>query len=459
VDYDTRLAQRTKLLTQILLLAPGQSLAEVKEATFDTTSQLRDLATLRDEYESGIHRATVSAAALSHGVVTAVWIAGGSSLVALIGLFGAALQIGRVRERDARATGIKRAARAFRDELEARFQRALELARSEEDAYPRVEHALREAVPDTAIELLVADSSRAHFHQVAMIESDDAELGCRVSAPAECSAASRGQTQVFASSRALDACSYLLERTGGECSAVCVPVSIAGKSVGVVHATRPLHQPFDRDVIAAAELIARKAGERIGMLRAFTRSETQARTDQLSGLLNRRSLEAQVNELSQDNRAYVVAFGDLDHFELLNDVHGHDAGDRALRLFARVLRDSVRPSDIPARYGGEEFVTVLPDCAVADAIRVVERVRKRLGVALEAGSVPEYTVSFGIAANEGGMTFSQTVELADQALLEAKRAGRDRIMVRNTNLSGLDDVSEPVATDAAATDDPAATAD
>ena len=90
------------------------------------------------------------------------------------------------------------------------------------------------------------------------------------------------------------------------------------------------------------------------MLRAFSKSEVQAHTDPLTGLMNRRSLEVQVRALTEEDRPYIVAYGDLDHFKQLNDVYGHDAGDRALRLFARVAH-SLRPNT-SARYGGEEFV-------------------------------------------------------------------------------------------------------
>jgi diguanylate cyclase (GGDEF)-like protein len=215
----------------------------------------------------------------------------------------------------------------------------------------------------------------------------------------------------------------------GACSAVCVPVSIAGKTVGVIHAAAADHEPLDPDRIADVEVIARRAGERIGMLRAFARSETQARTDQLTGLFNRRSLEQQVHDISSENRAYAVAFADLDEFKQLNDVHGHESGDRALRLFARILRDSVRPSDIPARFGGDEFVVVLPDCGLDEAAVVVERVRARLDDVLSTGDIPSFRASFGISASEGQISFSQTLERADRALLDAKAAGRDRVTV------------------------------
>ena len=124
------------------------------------------------------------------------------------------------------------------------------------------------------------------------------------------------------------------------------------------------------------------------MLRAFAKTEKQAKTDPLTGLLNRRSLEAAAQGLIDNNETYLAAYADLDHFKILNDVHGHDAGDRALKLFARVYRDNVRPSDIPARYGGEEFVVVLPNCELGDAMLVMDRVRDRLAAGIHSGQGP-----------------------------------------------------------------------
>ena len=134
-------------------------------------------------------------------------------------------------------------------------------------------------------------------------------------------------------------------------------------------------------------------------------------------------------DLVDEGEDHVVAYADLDHFKKLNDVHGHDAGDRALRLFARVLRDSVRPSDIPARYGGEEFIVVLPRCSPTDAELVMARVQQRLAAAVRDEPGPEFTVSVGIAPSQITKTFGEVVEAADMALLEAKANGRDRVVV------------------------------
>ena len=302
------------------------------------------------------------------------------------------------------------------------------MVHTEPAAYELVGRALSTSAPGFPAELLVADSSRAHFHQATSTEADGGP-GCPVMSPTDCPAATWGQTQIWASSTALDACPHLQNRPYGACSAVCVPVSIGGKTVSVVHATAPDHHPPDEQVVAKVVLIARKVGERVGMLRAFMRSETQAHTDPLTGLMNRRSLEEKVRGLNEEGHTYVAAYGDLDHFKQLNDVYGHEAGDQALRLFARVLRDTVRPDDLTARYGGEEFVVVLPDCSVSDAYAVINRLREQLAAVQSSRNVPPFTVSFGITAARPENTFTQTLEIADAALLKAKATGRDRVVI------------------------------
>jgi diguanylate cyclase (GGDEF)-like protein len=178
------------------------------------------------------------------------------------------------------------------------------------------------------------------------------------------------------------------------------------------------------------------------MLRAFELSRTQADSDSLTGLLTRRSLESQVRELQDSGVQYAVAYGDLDHFKQVNDVFGHDAGDRALRTFSQVLRDGLRPSDIPCRYGGEEFVVVLPSCSIPEAVAVLERITQRLAVRLTSGQIPAFTVSFGLASSEQAVDFEQVVALADEGLLQAKAAGRDRIVVAGAHGVATTDGSE-----------------
>ena len=376
--------------------------------------------------------ATVTAAAIAdsrHDLL----ITASLELVFLLLTFSATYASVRRRDRQFHANETERDLESDRNDLETRVARSLEMVHTEPDAYVRVARAIAEVAPNQRAQVLVADSSRAHLHQTIALNLPTANSGCPVGTPGDCPAITHGQTQTFAISDALDACPYLADRPEGACSATCVPMSIGGESIGVVHLIAEPNAAVDTETTTRLELIARKAGDRIGMLRAFTRSETEARTDQLTGLLNRRSLESEVRQLADAGQPYTVAYGDLDHFKQLNDVYGHDAGDRALRLFARVLRDSVRPRDIPARYGGEEFVVVLPDCTLGDATQVLERVRENLHRTQTTTPGPPFTVSFGISNldSNSDTNFDEMLKSADQALSTAKEQGRDQIITTN----------------------------
>jgi diguanylate cyclase (GGDEF)-like protein len=164
------------------------------------------------------------------------------------------------------------------------------------------------------------------------------------------------------------------------------------------------------------------------VLRAFSRSEAQAATDPLTGLANRRSFEDAIGGLLRRGNTVTVAFGDIDHFKALNDAHGHDVGDRALRTFSRAFRDSVRPGDMIARWGGEEFVAAFPDTPADAVTPILERMQRSLATLVNAGVVPPFTVSFGVADQYDGDDLGSIVMAADGALLQAKRAGRNCIV-------------------------------
>jgi two-component system cell cycle response regulator len=101
-----------------------------------------------------------------------------------------------------------------------------------------------------------------------------------------------------------------------------------------------------------------------------------------------------------------------------------------LRVFARVLRDGLRPGDLVGRYGGEEFVVVLPNCGETEAVKALEPIRGQLAVTLIETGSPSFTVSFGIAPpGEVGQRFESMVSTADAAFLQAKALGRNRVVV------------------------------
>jgi diguanylate cyclase (GGDEF)-like protein len=358
-------------------------------------------------------------------------LAGGIVALAILVGIAVAGQRARRQERLGRRASERQA-------YETALQDALDMAKTEADAYALMAVAFSQTVPGLQVEMLIADSSRAHFHQTLTTEAPGSPLarsGCGVGSPFDCPATRRGHTLSFPTSRALNACPYVKDRPSGDLSAACVPISLTGRTSGVVHATGPDGMAITPIQTQYLEITSRLAAERIAMLRAFEKSETQAHTDPLTGLWNRRSLENRVRDLTRDGTPYALAYGDLDHFKILNDTHGHEAGDQALRLFARVLGESMRPGDVTARYGGEEFVIVLPDCAPDTAVKVLERVREQLALTLTTGRVPPFTVSFGLASSVDADTFDQVVSVADQALLTAKLDGRNRTVVASPTRS------------------------
>ncbi|HJQ53663.1 MAG TPA: diguanylate cyclase [Gemmatimonadaceae bacterium] len=157
--------------------------------------------------------------------------------------------------------------------------------------------------------------------------------------------------------------------------------------------------------------------------------ELLSTTDSLTGLSNHRSLmnrlDFEVARFKKDKRGFSVLVGDVDHFKQYNDAFGHPAGDEVLQRIAEIMRDSTRKNDCCARYGGEEFVIVLPDTAIADALDTAEHIRAR--VAAKKFNGRKMTLSIGVASfPEDADDAEAIIAVADEALYQAKREGRDR---------------------------------
>jgi diguanylate cyclase (GGDEF)-like protein/PAS domain S-box-containing protein len=316
---------------------------------------------------------------------------------------------------------------AQRDIFGTQLVEALEMADEESATFDVVERAMGEISPDSAMELLLSDSSRAHLERAATNPTGGAPE-CPVQSPFSCVAVRRGNPVVFDTSESLNACPKLRDRPGGACSAVCVPVSFMGRALGVLHATGPVGEPPSARQVAQLTTLATQAGARIGTVRAFQRTQLQASTDGLTGLVNRRTLESHLRGLIKHGRPFALAMADLDHFKQLNDTHGHEAGDRALRVFSQTARDVLREDDVIARWGGEEFVIVIPDLDRHQASSALERIRERLSQA-HGGDHPAFTASFGVTDSTRATALEHLLQLADIALYTAKEDGRDRISV------------------------------
>jgi diguanylate cyclase (GGDEF)-like protein len=313
-------------------------------------------------------------------------------------------------------------------EFYAQLHRALEMASVEDGVYTVARRAVASIVPDATVELLLADSSEAHLKPAMQREGTPARAGCGVTAPRDCPAIRRGQTAAYPADSDLDSCPWLVDRAPETSSAVCIPVSTIGRSIGVLHTVGPVGTLPDPSGIAQLEAIAEQIGGRIGTIRVMEKTHLQAATDPLTGLLNRRSLENQAKDLLHRGIPFSLAMGDLDHFKKLNDTHGHDVGDRALRQFARVMRTVLRSEDLVSRYGGEEFVLIFPGQEAPAAAAALVRVQENLLLSSVAGAVPPFTVTFGVAHSDEAGSLEELVRIADASLFRGKREGRNRVI-------------------------------
>jgi len=211
----------------------------------------------------------------------------------------------------------------------------------------------------------------------------------------------------------------------------------------VVELERLLGLAFEiNERVAASEL---SLAESILMLkRREAQSRAESLTDALTGLANRRALEQALHteiERSRRNRQSLCALmADLDHFKQVNDTYGHAVGDKALEAFADVLRASTRATDVLIRFGGEEFIVLMPATALAAAVDIAERIRVSFAERRVDPVLVPLTASFGVVelgVRESGPAF---LLRADDALYQAKAAGRNTIVGGPTVPEAVEDL-------------------
>ncbi len=317
---------------------------------------------------------------------------------------------------------------AERDSFGSQLIEAFEMADTQPEVLQIVERAMAVITSEMPVELLLSDSSKAHLEPSAENPIAGAP-GCPVGSPFSCVAVRRGTHVVFESSESLNACAMLRDHVGHPCSAVCVPVTFMGRALGVLHATGPNNVAPDKDTVAKLNTLATQAGARIGTVRSFEKSQIQASTDGLTGLINRRTLESEVRSMQRHGTPFTIVMADLDHFKLLNDTYGHEAGDKALRTFSQLVKENAREGDLTARFGGEEFVLVFPETPMDKAIACLDRLRESLATTLASGDNPTFTASFGVTHSSEASTLEDMLKIADSALYEAKENGRNCIVV------------------------------
>ncbi len=203
---------------------------------------------------------------------------------------------------------------------------------------------------------------------------------------------------------------------------------------GAIVLSRRTIEPWSDGAVRLLHMAASETSAALIRVHTYQTAESEARTDQLTQLPNRRYFDEYCTLLASRRRStdrVAVLSIDVDHFKLLNDMYGHQVGDLVLRAIGGAIQAAVREEDLPARYGGEEFIVLLRNPAPGVALEIGERIRQGVrDIDLGSMGVADFvTVSVGVASGQDSAEpIGHVVERADRALYAAKRTGRDKVV-------------------------------
>jgi len=314
----------------------------------------------------------------------------------------------------------------------------LQACTSQAEAFRLVPERLRRLFPGVSGSVSLLSPSKNRVESVA--EWGPCPPADQIFTPEDCWALRRGNAHTHNGEPSAIKCSHLLS----EGHSICIPLTANGETIGTL-ALQENILPAAGDEKALSNIawrrqLARSASEHISVavsnLNLRDALRLQAIRDSLTGLYNRRYmeefLERELRRAQRRSRPVAVMMLDLDHFKRYNDTLGHGAGDQALALVGETLLRSIRAEDVACRYGGEEFAIIMPECPLAPAVARANDIRQRLSISLaqrEDGVQVPLTASIGVAAfDETTDRTNLLLKFADQALYQAKRTGRNRVV-------------------------------
>lgn len=259
-----------------------------------------------------------------------------------------------------------------------------------------------------------------------------------VFSPDACWAMRRGRSHVIDSTNQRLRCEHIhtMMKAQEKIHYICVPMTAQGTTMGVL-----FQQISSEKLVHQVEPVVRVFAERVSLALANLRlSETlrmQSVRDPLTNLFNRRYMEETLEREFRRSERHQIPVGvimiDLDFFKIFNDTYGHGGGDALLKAVANYLLGNVRASDIVCRYGGDEFALVMPEANLDEANRRAEQLRKgikTLRIQYHNQSLDSVTASIGVTSYpEQGKTTEDILRLADDALYQVKRQGRDSVFI------------------------------
>ena len=279
----------------------------------------------------------------------------------------------------------------------------------------------------------------------------DCELPRKAFEPTGCWALRTGHKHLVVAGDNTACCSHA---AGVKHTYLCIPILAQGEALGIMHFQATDESP----TMGEAELSFKttftgQVGLSIANINLRDALRAQSIKDTLTGLYNRRyleeMLEREIRRAARAKQSLGILMLDLDHFKNFNDTYGHDAGDAVLRETASLVASNVRAEDTVCRFGGEEFVVILPTANLEDAQTRAEHIRSKvreLTVLHRGQSLGMITVSIGVSAFPiNGTSTRELLAAADAALYRAKREGRDRVSVAETQppvVSAVDDTAK-----------------
>jgi diguanylate cyclase (GGDEF)-like protein len=315
----------------------------------------------------------------------------------------------------------------------------LQGCRSLDEAVAGLNISLPRLLPASSGSIHLINASQNLIEAIAHWGSVD-ESAASIFGPDDCWALRRGHAYPLAGTTPAFTCRHLQEskEKHPEHGHLCVPMIAQGEILGVISVAteRDIRDAERSNIVAACDSISMA----LANLKLQETLRTQSLRDPLTGLFNRRYLEASFDrEIQRAERRKIplsVLMLDVDHFKRFNDSFGHDAGDALLAQFGALLARIVRTEDVTCRYGGEEFTVLMPEAdtelartraeEICAAVRVMNVQHRNI-------SLGKITVSIGVATyKEHGRTPEELMRNADNALYLAKNSGRDRVWIAET---------------------------
>ncbi|MGB3534834.1 MAG: diguanylate cyclase [Microcoleaceae cyanobacterium] len=269
----------------------------------------------------------------------------------------------------------------------------------------------------------------------------DSKLSKDVFAFHECIALRRGEVHFVSDTIRGLTCEHLPFPT--PTTTLCIPMNSQGEAIGSISFYFKEKTEITKGKRQLAVTVAKQFGLVLANLKLRETLKGQSIRDSLTGLYNRRYLEEYLSRetyraLRQQHSLGIMMI-DIDHFKQFNDTYGHAAGDTVLKELGALLRQSLREYDIACRYGGEELIMILPETDILTCQKRAEEIRqrvKRLSVIYNSQVLQSISVSIGVACFPShGLVGEQVIEVADEALYQAKAQGRDCTVVAQNHVS------------------------